>query len=532
MLETLDARAARRWGVDVLARLGDQRDEIDGLNVFPVPDGDTGTNLYLTVEQAVAAVEQLPDDADLGAVADAFARGALLGARGNSGVILSQLLRGWADVLREQGGAPDAVRAALARAADQAYAAVGRPVEGTVLTVARAAADGAAAGGDDLTGVVTQALHQAQEALDRTPQQLEALARAGVVDAGGQGLVVLLESLVDTVSGRRSVRRPRRAPSGPTAAQACDDLDEGGPAYEVMYLLDADDEAVTTLRGTLDALGDSLVVVGGGGLWNVHVHTDDVGAAVEAGVEAGRPHRIRVTHFAEQRGRRELAAGERRSVAVVAGAAGPGLAKVFEDCGAVVVLSAPGQRASTGEILEAVRDARADAVVLLPNDGDTLAAARAAGPAARDEGVQVAVLPTRAAVQGLAAIAVHDPDSPLSEDLVRMSAAAAATRHGAVTVAAREALTSAGWCQVGDALGILDGDVVVVGPDLREVAGTVATRMLQAGGELLTLVTGSDQQAAALADAVVAAVRSERRDVEVTVVEGGQDGYPLLLGVE
>ncbi len=532
VLDHLDAHAARRWGTDVLDQLGEQRDEIDGLNVFPVPDGDTGTNLYLTVEAAVAAVEQLPPDTDLADVADAFARGALLGARGNSGVILSQLLRGWADVLREQpGGGPQAVSAALRRAAEQAYAAVSRPVEGTILSVARAAAEGAARG-SDLPDVVARACAAAQEALKATTGQLEALARAGVVDAGGRGLVVLLESLDDTVTGRRRVRGTRRVPAGPTPAEACGDLEPGGPAYEVMYLLDADDPAVPTLRGTLDALGDSLVVVGGGGLWNVHVHTDDVGAAIEAGVAAGRPHRIRVTHFADQRGRREAASPATQDVAVVAGAAGPGLAQVFRDCGATVVHSAPGKRASTGELLEAVRAANAAAVVLLPNDPDTMAAARAAATAALDEGISVAVLPTRAAVQGLAAVAVHDPHSPLSEDLVRMSAAAAATRYGAVTVAAREALTSAGWCRPGDALGMLDGDVVLVGPDLHEVATGLATRMLASGGELLTLVTGADPQASALAEAVTGAVRDQRRDVEVTVVDGGQDSYPLLLGVE
>jgi uncharacterized protein len=170
--------------------------------------------------------------------------------------------------------------------------------------------------------------------------------------------------------------------------------------------------------------------------------------------------------------------------------------------------------------------------VLLPNDPDTLAAAGAAAAAARDEGVQVAVLPTRAAVQGLAALAVHDPSSPLSQDLVRMSAAAAATRHGAVTVAAREALTSAGWCHEGDALGVVDGDVAVIGAHLSDVAADVVTRLLAGGGELLTLVTGDDPHASALADAVTARVRAARLDVEVTVVEGGQPGYPLLLGLE
>ncbi|WP_426561487.1 DAK2 domain-containing protein [Angustibacter sp. McL0619] len=535
MLDHLDARAARRWGIAALEHLGDQRDEIDGLNVYPVPDGDTGTNLYLTVEAAVAAVEQLPDGADLAAVADGFARGALLGAHGNSGVILSQLLRGWADVLGEQpdgGGA--AVRAALGRATEQAYAAVGRPVEGTMLSVARAASSAAGECVDAPLGrTLEHAVTAAREALARTPEQLEALARAGVVDAGGKGVVILLEALANTVSGRRSVRRRARPAGGPSAAQSCGDLAPGGPSYEVMYLLDAVDGQVPGLRTALDGLGDSLVVVGGGGLWNVHVHTDDVGAAVEAGIVAGRPYRIRVTHFADQRERWARANGAAGSgVAVVAAAAGPGLERLFAACGAVVVRSASGRRASTGELLDAVRATGAASVVLLPNDPDTLVSARAAATAARDEGLQVAVLPSRAAVQGLAAIAVHDAAGSASEDLVRMAAAAAATRHGAVTLASRDALTSSGWCRVGDALGMVEGDVVVVGDDLRQVSRTVVARMLAAGGELLTVVTGADPVSQALAEAVLDEVRDTRRDVEVSVVDGGQEGYPLLLGLE
>ncbi|MGN6303158.1 MAG: DAK2 domain-containing protein [Angustibacter sp.] len=544
MLDHLDARAARQWGREVLAQLGEQRAEIDALNVFPVPDGDTGTNLYLTIESAAGAVEDLDDGAGLPEVADAFATGALLGARGNSGVILSQLLRGWAQVLAEQpDGGARAVREALERAAEEAYTAVSRPVEGTMLTVARAAAHGAReAAGDDLAAVVRAAVEAADDALARTTDQLEALHRAGVVDAGAQGLLVLLESLLGVVTEQRTVRSHRPPPGArPVVSGASDDdPSDCGPEYEVMYLLDAPDDAdpgLATLRATLDRIGESTVVVGGGGLWNVHVHTDDVGAAIEAGVTAGRPHRIRVTRIADQRGRRAATGrgpghGSDQAVAVVATAAGAGLAAVLEQAGAVVVPSAPGRRPSTAELLAAVRATHAQAVILLPNDRDTLVAAGAAAAAARDEGVHVAVLPTRAAVQGLAALAVHDPQSPLSQNLVRMSAAAAATRHGAVTVAAHEALTSAGWCRPGDALGLIDGDVAVIGAQLPDVAADVVTRMLTGGGELLTLVTGDTEDAAALAEAVVAQVRAHRLDVEVNVVAGGQPGYPLLLGVE
>ncbi|KQX69574.1 DAK2 domain-containing protein [Angustibacter sp. Root456] len=546
MLDHLDARAARQWGREVLAQLGEQRAEIDALNVFPVPDGDTGTNLYLTIESAAAAVEALGEGCGLPEVADAFATGALLGARGNSGVILSQLLRGWAHVLAEQpDGGAGAVREALQRAADEAYRAVSRPVEGTMLTVARAAAQGARdAAGDDLGAVVRAAVEAADDALARTTDQLEALHRAGVVDAGAQGLIVLLESLLGVVTEQRTVRSHRPPPGSRAPRVVAVDGADAGPEYEVMYLLDApgDDGAwLATLRDTLDRIGESTVVVGGGGLWNVHVHTDDVGAAIEAGVTAGRPHRIRVTRIADQLGRRAASGheaghgpnhGGEQAVAVVATAAGSGLAAVLEQAGAVVVPSVPGHRPSTAELLDAVRATHAQAVILLPNDRDALAAAGAAAAAARDEGVHVAVLPTRAAVQGLAALAVHDPHSPLSQNLVRMSAAAAATRHGAVMVAAGEALTSAGWCRPGDALGLIDGDIAVIGTQLPDVAADVVTRMLTGGGELLTVVTGDSEDAARLAEAVVARVRADRLDVEVNVVAGGQPGYPLLLGVE
>ena len=537
VLDHLDARAARRWALQSLAQLSDQREDIDGSNVFPVADNDTGTNLVLTVEAGVAAVEGKLDaagEAGLPALVSAFAHGTLLGARGNSGVILSQMVRGWAEVFADQpGGGPRAVSAALRRGADQAYAAVSRPVEGTMLSIARAAADGAS--GSTLAEVVEGAVAAARAALARTPHQLEVLARAGVVDAGGRGLLVVFEALAGTVTGRRPVRRRRSGTArvGRPAADHGTLLRTDGPAYEVMYLLDAADGDVPALRTRLDVLGDSLVVVGGGGLWNVHVHTDDVGAALEAGIAAGRPYRVKVTRFADQAersGRRPGAGVQRRPVAVLATARGTGLSAVLQAHGAHVVR--PAGRASSAELLEAMLAAHADSVVVLPDDADTLAAAQAAAVAARQEGLRVAVLPTRAAVQVLAAIAVHDPAGPRVEDLVRMSAAAAATRHGAISTAEADALTSAGWCRAGQVLGLVDADVVEVGDDVVEVAVAVATRMLAAGGELLTLVTGEAPGAKAVAESVSARMRRERPDVEVCVVDGGQPAHPLLLGVE
>jgi DAK2 domain fusion protein YloV len=541
VLDALDARSTRRWAVTALADLGQAREEIDALNVFPVPDGDTGTNLYLTVEAAAAAVQALPGgeegEADLGRWADAFARGALRGARGNSGVILAQLLRGFADVMAERPCFDgSALREALARADEQAWAAVGRPVEGTILSVSRAAAQAAAEGDGGLGAVVGRATRAAEEALRKTTQQLESLRRAGVVDAGGRGLLVLLEAL-EAVVGERSDRprqaRRRRHPALPAVDLAsCEVLAEGGPAYEVMYLLDVtDDHEAVQVRRRLDEIGDSLVVVGGGGLFHVHVHVDDPGAAVEVGIAAGRPHAVRITHFAEQKARHRARRERRSAVGLVAVAAGPGIAELFADAGAVVVEGGPGRRPSTGQLLDAVRDADADAVIVLPNDSDTLAVAEAAASAARQEGVRVSVLPTRAQVQGLAAAAVHDPSRGMDDDLVRMSAAAGAARDGAVTVAARAAITTAGVCRPGDVLGVVDGDFAVIGDDPAAVAVQVTERLISGGGELVTLVTGEGCEQGVVR-AVTDHLHRTRRDVEVAVHDGGQPRYSLLIGVE
>jgi dihydroxyacetone kinase-like predicted kinase len=308
------------------------------------------------------------------------------------------------------------------------------------------------------------------------------------------------------------------------------DLTADGPAYEVMYLLDADDDRVPALRERLGPLGDSLVVVGGEGLWNVHVHVDDVGAAIEAGIAAGRPHRIAVTHFAEQAGR-----GGRQPVrkgrGVVAMAAGPGLRQLFGEAGAAVVAGGVGHRCSTGEFLDAIRATHAAEVIVLPNDGDSIAVSEAAAQQARDDGIRVSVIPTRVQVQGLAALAVHEPGRSFDDDVVAMTTAAGHARHGAVTVAARQAMTSAGPCEPGDVLGVVEGDFAMIGDSLHAVADQVIHRLLGGGGELLTLVIGDDAPDD-LADRLERLVGDERPEVDVVVYAGGQPRYPLLVAVE
>ncbi|MGH3343374.1 MAG: DAK2 domain-containing protein [Carbonactinosporaceae bacterium] len=561
MLESLDSSAVRRWCRASMESLGRAREEIDALNVYPVPDGDTGTNLFFTMEAALQAADQAAESEDtqpvdtqpvdtepegmetggtLQGAVRAMAHGALMGARGNSGVIFSQLLRGIADVLaadRVCDGA--ALRRALARAAELGYAAVAKPVEGTMLSVARAAADAAEHTGSAHLATVTRAAAEgAREALARTPSQLDVLAKAGVVDAGGRGLCVVLDALAGVVSEVQPISGERHHVPVPEIA-AGRDFDPDGPAFEVMYLLDAPDGAISALRESLALLGDSLVVVGGEGLWNVHVHVDDVGAAIEAGIEAGRPRRIRVTHFEEAAARRhegheDLVApvepwAERR--AVVAIAVGEGLAGLFESAGASAVRPVPGRPPSTGAVLEAIHRAHAREVVVLPNGPEAHAVAEAAAEQARDEGVRVAVIPTKASVQGLAALAVHEPGRRFGDDVVAMTSAAGATRFGELTVATGEAWTSAGVCQAGDVLGHIEADVVVIGSDSYETAATVLARMLSGGGELVTLVTGRAAPPG-LAGRLAEHLRATRPDVDTSSYEGGQASPVLLMGVE
>jgi uncharacterized protein len=564
VLDSLDAAAVRRWcavGLDALRR---HQIEIDELNVYPVPDGDTGTNLVHTVTSAwEALVAEFGDTAPagvaesrpnveteiarLGRVLHCMARGALLGARGNSGVIISQILRGTADALAVVPVARGrALAEALTAAAKAGYAAVAAPVEGTVLSVAAGAAEAArAADTDDLATVVQAAARGAAEALARTPEQLPVLARAGVVDAGGRGLVVLLDALAEVVTGRATATVPlARVARDPALLTVTRETGSPAYGYEVQYLLDADDGAVEALRPVLAAMGDSLVIVGSGAtgglpVWNVHVHVNDVGAAIEAGIRAGRPHRISVTRFADQMSDRAAQSSappeatlfdvEARGLVVVA--AGPGLADIFRAEGAEVVSGGPTNNPSTMEILAAVRATRAGRVALLPNDSNVLAVAQAAAEEARTSGVRVGVVPTKSPVQAMAAIAVRDPSRRFHDDVIAMAEAAGACRFAEVTVATREALTVAGRCRPGDILGLVEGEVNVIGSDLLDTCRAMLDRMLGGGGELVTLVLGRGAPPD-LGDALTTHLAHAWPFAEVRAYHGGQPHYPLLVGVE
>ncbi|CAM3009680.1 DhaL domain-containing protein [Streptomyces albus] len=418
----------------------------------------------------------------------------------------------------------------------------------------------------------------ARRALAATPGQLGALARAEVVDAGALGLTVLLGALWTALGedapqepvpsdatepgreqepGARTPAAPEPVLPGPGAGAGEDVPGSGhaggsasgsGPEFEVMYLLEAEGadatdgaggaegpgaaDRIAALRARLDPLGDSLVIGGGDGLWSVHVHVHDAGAAVEAGLAAGRPHRIRIAHLpSAQEGPAACGAAPppapgRAVVAVVPGA---GLAGLCREAGAAT-LSADAA-ADRDALLAAVRATGASEVALLPNATELHPVAARAADAARTEGIRCAVIPTRAAVQGLAALAVHQPDRRFDEDVVTMTSAAGATRYGEVTLAARQAWTSAGVCQAGDVLGLVEGDVALIGDDILQAAKDVLGRMLAPGGELVTLVLG-EEAPDGLAAELEKHVKAAHLAVDTLVYTGRQHDAPLLIGVE
>lgn len=570
MLQVLDAAALRRWTDVSVDLLDDCRYELDRINVFPVPDSDTGTNLLLTVRAAADAAARPNPVAGSAAVAAAAADGALRGARGNSGVIISQLFRGVAEVLAG-GCAPDAVAdgltaaglaEALSRSDELARAAVSRPVEGTVLTVLSAAAAAARCGGS-LHAVASAAVDGAREALTDTPRQLPVLARAGVVDAGGFGLVQLLRALVAVIEERpvkpseavetlatAGITVPVRA-WGRDRDALVGEREDGSTRfeYEVMFLLTESTRArVERLRERLDELGDSVAVVGSGGLgglgglggggeagevWNVHVHCTDVGAAIEAGVVAGRPRRITVVRFLDQEGDRDPAQAGRfphaRAVVAVVGVSS--VAELVEAEGVSALLTVPERPLSPSRIAAAIAGTRARHVVVLPNDPEVTAIAEEAAELAWAVGQEAVVVPTSSVLQGLAALAVHDPTRRAGDDVVAMAEAAAATRTGVVQIAATEALTWVGRCEAGDVLGLVDGEVVLIEHDLALGARMLVERMLHTGGELVTVLLGDDAPEG-LGEMLESHLRRAHPEVDVQLYRGGPAGQPLALGVE
>ncbi|MBC9956728.1 DAK2 domain-containing protein [Yimella sp. cx-51] len=540
-LTTLDLDALRRWVVAARADLATYAERINRLNVFPVPDADTGTNLLMTIDGAMGSLTFSEPD-DLPAAARDLAQATLMAARGNSGVILSQLARGVAEVLAESG--EDTVSAprlaeALRRASDYGWRAVNIPVEGTILTVAGAAADAAAVQATGSVRDVAQAaVHAAELALVNTTQQLEALRQANVVDAGGAGYVLVLASLLRVIDSDGGPVRPLAdAPAWLTASAAdvittCHDGAVDGPAYEVMYVLThSDEERVSRLKAALDRIGDSLVVAGGPDTWSVHVHVDDVSAALNAGVLAGRPQRFQVTRFTDEMiTRHTIPVHHDAQTLIVAVAESPGLAELAKSEGRMVIGGDAGRIARAAAV-RAIRDTELPTVALVCDGARSSHTGDLLEKSLRDRGVRVIRPGAAGPAEFIAALAVAHPEHTGDEVIAAIDDALIDLSTGSLSIAANDPRTAVGDCPRGAVVGRIDGEVIGFGAEALPVAAQVVQTLLaDHEREIVTLIPG-EKAPAALADTVRASLTRSHPHLEVSIVEG-RGPYVLAIGVE
>ena len=560
MLESLGAEALRDTLITFRTTLRAHMEGINRLNVYPVPDGDTGTNMARTLDAVVKELEGAA--VDMGGTCDAIAHGSLMGARGNSGVILSQVMRGLVGKLRGVAGgvasAPD-VAAALKAASVASYEAVLKPIEGTILTVVRETADAAVAAagsGESLVGMLRVARDAGRAALANTPELLPVLKDAGVVDAGGAGFMLFIDSALHVVAGD-ALPEPEDF-AGPSAEQleavslragADGAVDVSELRYEVMFLLNLDDSQHRAFMTAWGEIGDSIVVVGGEGLYNCHIHTNDIGAAIEAPLKLdGKPFNIRVTdlfeEMEEEHAQREAAMGAGGVVAkksavaslpavncaVIAICSGDGLKELFGQMGVQgVVTGGQTMNPSTEELLDAVEHMNSQHVVILPNNKNIIPVANQVNALTSKT---VHVVPTCSMPEALAALVFYDPESTSELNAAAMSDAAAAVATGEVTQAVRDTNSDAGAVRAGDWIGLVRGDgLVAIGGTMVAASCSLLDKLVTPGRELMTIITG-DLATARATEEIVAYIADNFDGVEVEVHAGGQPLYPYLFGVE
>ncbi|MFT3900498.1 MAG: DAK2 domain-containing protein [Gordonia sp. (in: high G+C Gram-positive bacteria)] len=537
----------RDWARAAADGLAAGRSEINELNVFPIPDSDTGSNMAFTMNAAADAAEAVDADADVATVTRAMADAAVAHARGNSGIILSQVLVGVADAASIAATEGDHTFARLFAGGLQlaslaAVRAVSEPREGTVLTVLREAA---VAAGEDMSAspadLARTAAEAAADALERTPEQLAELAYAGVVDAGGRGLLVLLDAMVLVLTGVANKRRNYRGllVEGALPVQRADEACDGSSDmdFEVMYLLDAPPEdRIGRLRDYLAEIGDAVVIVGDsseqGERFSVHVHTNEPGKAVEAGAVVGAISDVRISCFALDALRAASTDDEplpKHKRAVVVIAKGSGAQELFAEAGAAVVSADDGLTAEA--VAEAIRATDAAHVVVMANGELASQELVSVAAGARSTHRSVVFIPTLSMVQCLSALAVHDPAESPDVDAYAMAEAAAGTRWGSVRRSDGPMMTLAGTSEAGDMLGYIGSDALVIGDDPFTATTALLDLMLATGGELITVLAGS-----LLDEEVITRLEDHVKrvfpGVELTVYPCGQADSVLQVGVE
>ena len=534
-----------------VAWLGENKSMVDSLNVFPVPDGDTGTNMYLTVSAALKEAQK-SRDLNVGAAADDIAIGSLMGARGNSGVIFSQLMRGFAKRLHGLAVAsPSDVGAALAEAASVAYKAVMKPVEGTILTVARMgarAAVQAARDGRDVQGVLDEAIRQGEITLSRTPDMLPTLKEAGVVDAGGKGLVVFMQGFAmglrgEAVSAGARAQAPVGAALGSRPAQ-----EKIRFRYCTEFIIRGERLSPDAVRNSIlsAAEGDSMLVVGNENTVKVHVHTNSPGRVLETCLTYGSLHEIDIDNMEDQHEEfesmgdlpRPQAASQApapsavRDVGVIAVAAGDGVERILVSLGAdIVVTGGQTMNPSIQDIVDAVQAVRAREVIVLPNNGNVVLTARKASEVPDLAQTKLHVVPTKTVPQGLAALLAMSPSASLGENIEKMSEAVGKVKTGEITYAVRDSAANGLTIREHDIIGLFDGDLKAVGQDIFEVASSLFSQMHSAEDEIATILYGAGVNGED-AEALASSLRHQYPDVEFEVQYGGQPLYYYLISVE
>ena len=511
-------------------------DLVNSLNVFPVPDGDTGTNMLLTMRSADEELSNL-DGADVAQIAEAFARGTLMGARGNSGVILSQYFQGWARGLKgctTCGGTE--IADALSQASEWAYKAVSKPVEGTILTVIREAARGARdavqANQTASEQVWEQACQAARKALAETPELLPVLKEAGVVDSGGLGLVALMEGTLAHL--RNEQVKPLEVETGQLAPGATylTATEEEAYGYCTQFLLQGVGLDTEEIRARMMALADSAVVVGDSSALKVHVHTYDPGTILSYVVSLGSLTQIKIDNIDQQH--QEFLVLHRQSreevpVGVVAVASGAGLQRLFRSLGcSAVVHGGQSMNPSTGDLVEAAQGAPAASVVLLPNNPNIVSTAQQAKSVSEKP---VHVVPTTSIPHGVAALLAFNPELDLEANLAQMQEAMAGIRSGEVTTAVRSTSIKGVAAREGQAIALLDGELVAAADSIAEAAQEFFDGTAPASGSLVTLYWGGDAREEEAKD-LAAWVSSHFSGVEAELVHGGQPYYHYLVSVE
>ena len=518
--------------------LQEHKESLNSLNVYPVPDGDTGSNMAATLNAVVSEIESLEENIEMEKIINAISHGSLMGARGNSGVIISQILRGFVAKIKTAGlETIDAglFSEALSESASAAYEAVGNPVEGTILTVVRETAEAAEKAVSEESGllpVVEIARAAAKHSLDSTPELLAVLARAGVVDAGGSGFLLMLDSLLHVIDGR-----PMPEPEVVTVSvdslvlDVHDDMSSSATRYEVMYFLEAPDDLIPDFKKAWSEIGDSIVVVGGENIWNCHVHTNNIGAAVEAGISVGKPYEIRVTDLFEEiaDNHYDHDIADPVGCSVIAVANGAGIGEIFRSLGATRIVSGgQSMNPSTADLLEAAEATASEHVIILPNNSNIVAVAEQVNS---QTSKTVRVVETHTITEGFASLLGYDPEATSEKNQTGMSEASQIVESGEVTTAVRDSTSEVGEIKKGNFLGLQKGKVTVVAENIVEAATALLKKMIIDEHEIVTLISGEDSNEEET-DEILAWINAEHEDLEVEVHEGGQPLYPYYIGIE